>query len=133
MKIKIEGFSIDQRDSVAFAAALRFYRTDQSVVSANGKRVPKPGAWLLAEEVILEARGHSLVMPDVELEATAEAGMEGLQFYMSVHVDREGRETWHDGEEFILPAGLGPRIEFAKVLLWNLERRGVIAPGQLDA
>jgi hypothetical protein len=35
-------------------------------------------------------------------------------------------------EEVLLPSDLGPVVNFSFLLLWNLERLGIIAPGQLD-
>jgi hypothetical protein len=73
-----------------------------------------------------------LTIPDVELPPTTE---HGVQFYNLVLVDQAGNEKWHADEELTLPADLPDEFEgqldFPGWLLYNLERKGVIAPGQL--
>ena len=47
----------------------------------------------------------------------------------------DGREVWNADEQIVFPRAcvetFGGDVSFTGLLLWNLEQRGVIAPGQL--
>lgn len=66
----------------------------------DGAFVPRPGAWEMVREIPLRVDGRRLTIPDVELEHT---GPGGYHFYTLVHVRPDGREVWHEGDEFTFP------------------------------
>jgi hypothetical protein len=130
--MRIEGFTIRPQDPPA-GALWRFYGTREAVLDEHGNERPRPNRWELVREVrARRGRGGRYTLPDFELEPTCR---DGWRFYALVIVDDEGRETWHAGEELVLTAetarALGGSVDLCGLLLWNLEREGLIAPGQL--
>jgi hypothetical protein len=110
----------------------RFYGTRYAVES-SGEAKPHPNAgWEVVREVRAQIRRGRYTLPDFELELTGESG---YRFYNPVMVDREGRETWHADNEIVLTpetvAALGGEVSVTGLLLYNLELKGIIAPGQL--
>ena len=110
---------------------LRIYGTKEVFRGPGGRLRPEPGSWELVREVRSEIRRGTYVMPDFELELT---GPGGWRFYDEVRVTRDGRELWHPDQEMIFPRELvaecGGEVGYVTLHLYNLERRGVIAPGQ---
>jgi hypothetical protein len=83
-------------------------------------------------EVKVRSRRGRIIVTDFELEPTDAPGESGVRLYKiaAVYEGRE-REAGAD-DELLLPSELGPRVGLEYLLLWNLERLGIIAPGQLE-
>ncbi len=128
--ITIEGWDIDRAKNIHGVKATRIYESREAVDLAGGGRLAPLDSWQLRCEVLWLEKGHRVQMENFQLEPTD--SKEGPQLYIGVIVDGEGCVWWNKAEEFELPAHLGPTISYTKLLLWNLERQGVIAPGQLD-
>jgi hypothetical protein len=130
--MKIKGFTIKPADPSACARLWRFYGTRETVKGDDGRERPHPNRWELVREVRAETEGEYYTLPDFDLPRT-EPGR--WRFYNPVMVDAEGRETWHADNEIVLPRAaanaLGGDVDIARLLLYNLELKGSIAPGQL--
>lgn len=131
--MKINGFTIEPSEPEKCARAFRFYGTRETVTDAGGEERPHPNRWELVREVRAEQEGGRYTLPDFDLPRT-EPGR--WRYFYPVPVMPDGREVWHAGEEITVPRAcveaLGGRLNFATLLLWNLEQKGVIAPGQLS-
>ena len=131
--MKIQGFTVTPENADAErAAAFRFYGTREVVTDESGTERPHPNRWSLVREVQTVKDGDAFTLPAFELPRT-EPGR--WRFYHVVPVLPGGREVWHADEEITMPRAcveaFGGDVDFIGLLLWNLERRGVIAPGQL--
>jgi hypothetical protein len=130
--MKITGFTITPEDPAGCARAFRFYGTRETVEGDGGTERPHPNRWELVREVRAVADGETYTLPDFDLPRT-EPGR--WRFFYPVPVMPDGGEVWHADAEITLPRAcvetLGERLNFATLLLWNLEQKGVIAPGQL--
>jgi hypothetical protein len=131
--MKVQGFTITPSgDPAKLATAFRFYGTRETVEDDAGRERPHPNRWQLVREVRMERDGDTLTLPDFDLPRT-EPGR--WRFYYPVTVFADGRELWHADEEITMPRAcvetLGEHLNFTTLLLWNLEQKGVIAPGQL--
>lgn len=97
-----------------------------------GSVKPQPGSWELVKELEIKRKRGMVTLPDFELEPTR---IGGWRFYYLVPVDGEGRETWHAENDLIFPREMieefGEPLDVATLLLYNLELKGQIAPGQL--
>lgn len=124
MKIVIEGWGIDNKKNTSGLAAVRIYATDEVHFFPPHTRKPKSNTWRLVHEAKLKTLRGKVIMPDIELDATAEDGQPGTQLYTHVAVDSGGREVWHDGNEFVLPASLGERIHLYELTVYNMKLRG---------
>ena len=131
-EMKIKGFRIKPANASACARLWRFYGTRETVRDDAGHERPHPNRWELVREVRAETDGDYYALPDFDLPRT-EPGR--WRFYNPVMVDAERRETWHADNENVLPRAavnaLGGEVDIAGLLLYNLELKGVIAPGQL--
>lgn len=131
--MKIQGFTVTPKDPTREGAeAFRFYGTREVVTNDAGEERPHPNRWQLVREVRIERDGDTLTLPDFDLPRT-EPGR--WRFYYVVPLMPGGREVWHPDEEITMPRvcveTLGDDLSFATLSLWNLEQKGVIAPGQL--
>lgn len=130
--MKISGFSVQPKDPTACAVAFRFYGTRETVTTDDGEERPHPNRWELVREVAVRVDGPDYTLPDFDLPRT-EPGR--WRFFYPVPVMPGGRELWHADEEITFPRAcvetLGEHLSYATLILWNLERKGVIAPGQL--
>lgn len=130
--MKIKGFTVTpERDPAELATAFRFYGTRETITGAAGEERPHPNRWQLVREVRTVTEGGRYTIPDFDLPRT-EPGR--WRFFYPVPVI-DGREVWHADEEITLPRAcvetFGGDMDFAQLFLWNLEQKGVIAPGQL--
>lgn len=131
MAITIEGWNLAREPRRHYVTAFRFYGARDVKQTAEGVRPARADAWRLVREVKVNSRRGRLTVPDFELEPTdAETSSARLYKIAAVYEGRE-QEAGLDSE-LLLPAALGPRVGLAYLLLWNLERLGIIAPGQLD-
>lgn len=130
--MRVKGFTVKPTDPAALASAFRFYGTRETVKDADGNERPHPNRWELVREVQTVTEGEDYTLPDFDLPRT-EPGR--LRFYYPVPVMPDGREVWNVGEEIVFPRAcvetFGGDVSFTGLLLWNLEQRGEIAPGQL--
>lgn len=131
--MKVKGFTITpERPDAEFAVAFRFYGTREAVVNDAGEERPHPNRWGLVCEVQAVTEGSRYTLPDFDLPRT-EPGR--WRYFYPVPVMPDGRELWHADEEITMPRAcvetFGDRLDFVGLLLWNLEQKGVIAPGQL--
>ena len=131
--MKIQGFTVTPQDPGAESAtAFRFYGTRETVTDESGAERPHPNRWSLVREVQTVTEGGAYTLPDFDLPRT-EPGR--WRFFYPVPVMPGGREVWHADDEITFPRAcvetLGEHLSFATLLLWNLERKGVIAPDQL--
>lgn len=133
MKIPIEGFSFKPTDPKRSHLIWRVYGARDVFTYPNGQVKPQPDTWELVTELRVKQTRARVTLPNFELEDT-DTGP--YRFYNLVLLDGEGREKWHDDNEMVLPASLpedfGGRLDVAEWLLYNLELKGVIAPGQLN-
>lgn len=130
MAIKIHESLITPENPSSHCKRWRVYGTRKALY-AGGNLSALPGSWELVTEFELKQSGRKVGFPSFELEPTDEGEW---VFYSLVPVDESGREIWHEGEELSLPRDLPEafeRLDVATWMLWNLERRGVIAPGQI--
>lgn len=129
----VRGFSIKSEDPAACHLVWRFYGTKEVFTYPDGRVKPQPGSWELVREVTAELRRGTYTLPDFELDLT---GPGGWRFYNDVLVTHDGRELWHPDQEFIFPrefvAECGGEVEIVGLLLYNLELKGGIAPGQWE-
>ena len=132
--MKVEGFSYRKTPGAPVNVPVwRFYGTREVFRYPDGTIRPQPGSWeLVTEFKIRDARGR-VTLPAFELEPTR---IGGWRFYNLVLVDAEGRETWHADNEILFPPEMieefGGSVDVATLMLYNLELKGVIAPGQLN-
>jgi len=131
--MRVQGFSITTEDPAACADAFRFYGTRETVTDDAGAERPHPNRWRLVREVRAVRDGADYTLPDFDLPRT-EPGR--WRYFYPVPVMPGGREVWHADGEIMLPRAavnaLGGSVDFAGLLLYNLELKGVIAPGQLN-
>jgi hypothetical protein len=129
--MKVKGFSIKPQGEGPYHPLWRFYGTKEVFKYPDGTVKPQPGSWEIVCEVRLKVgRGRMTFLP-FELELTRPGGW---RFYNLVPVDREGQEIWHPDNEIIFPremTGMFEEIDLPTLLLYNLEMKGVIEPGQL--
>lgn len=130
--MRVKGFKIKPSDPAACAQVFRFYGTREAVTDGAGVERPHPNRWELVREVQAETEGDYYTLPDFDLPRT-EPGR--WRYFYPVPVMPDGREVWNADEEITLPRAcvetLGDHLDFTTLLLWNLEQKGVIAPGQL--
>lgn len=126
----IEGWEIAREPGRRYVTAFRFYGARNVVHTAEGPRPERADSWRLVREVRVKTKGGSVTLPDFELEPTDAPGAPRLYKVASVFMGREKDSGAED--ELLLPSSLGERLNFARLLLWNLERLKIIAPGQLD-
>jgi hypothetical protein len=128
----IKGYKFKPQDGGGGSAAWRFYGTREVFQYSSGAVKPQPGSWELVKELEIKRKRGMVTLPDFELELTQ---VGGWRFYYLVPVDSEGRETWHADNDLIFPREmieeLGEPLDVATLLLYNLELKGTIAPGQL--
>jgi hypothetical protein len=108
----------------------RVYGTRQTFTRSDGRLAPMPATW----ELVAERSRGKVGFPTFELEPT---DGESYRFYKLICLDDEGKEVWHrDDEPLTLPSTLPdefePPFDVPTWLLWNLERVGAIAPGQIE-
>ena len=131
MAIKISGFMIRPQPKSGYFLTWRIYGTKKVF---EGRRASSPASREFVTEFKLVRRGGKIGFPDLELEPTDRG--DGWKFYQLVAVDEAGNEQWNKDEELTLPLHLPDELErplnVPTWLLWNLERTGVIAPGQLN-
>lgn len=128
----IKGWSIAREPRRHYVTAFRFYGARQVQHTARGPRPARADSWRLVREVKVRSRRGLLTLPDFELEATDAPNGLGVCLYKIAAI-YEGREQEAGAdEELLLPSDLGTCVDFGFLLLWNLERLGIIAPGQLD-
>lgn len=128
----ILGWSIEREPRRHYVTAFRFYGAREVRQTAQGLRPARADSWRLVREVKVRSRRGRLTVPDFELEPTDELNGSGIRLYKVAAV-YEGRELEAGPDaELLLPSDLGDRIDFVFLLLWNLERLGIIAPGQLN-
>ncbi len=123
-QVTVEGFTVDAAHNVSGFVEIRFYETDQVFVFPNSVRRPRPNTWRLKCAMPLKVRRGQVTCPDIVLQATTEAGEPEPQLYAHVLVDAAGREYWSEGNEFVLPAVLGPSIHLFDLTVFNLKLRG---------
>jgi hypothetical protein len=131
--MRVKGFTITPTDPDAERAALfRFYGTRETVTDDAGEERPHPNRWSLVREVRALVDGAAYTLPDFDLPRT-EPGR--WRFFFPVVVMPDGREVWHADAEITFPRAcvetFDGDVSFAGLLLWNLERKGHVAPGQL--
>lgn len=129
----IEGWNLEREPRRHYVTAFRFYGAREVQHTAQGLLPARADSWRLVREVKVRSRRGRLIVPDFELEPTDAPGESGVRLYKMAAV-YEGREQYAGADEelLLLPTELGPRVGLAYFLLWNLERLGIIAPGQLD-
>ena len=132
--IKIHGHLFTPTNGKPCVPHWRIYGTKKTFNFEDGRLAPMPGSWELVTEFDLKQARGKVGFPDFKLEPTVEGG---FRFYKMIAVDEAGKETWHNGDDpLTLPPDLPDEFErpfdVATWLLWNLERNGVIAPGQLN-
>jgi hypothetical protein len=111
----------------------RIYGTRKVFTYPSGRRAPQPGTWELVKEVHLTLKRGRVTIPAVELEPT---DGHGWQFYNPVFVDADGQEKWHPHNEITLTQAMVDEFEEGEFcmgawMLYNMELKGEIAPGQL--
>ena len=133
MKIKIHGNMFTPTNGGPYVNTWRVYGSRKALKYSDGKETVMPGTWEFVTEFELKKSRGKMGFPTLELEPTGEGG---LLFYKLVPLKPDGEEIWHkDDEPLTLPASLPeefePPFDFGTWVLWNLERVGDIAPGQL--
>jgi hypothetical protein len=132
MGIKIHGYDFKPTAGGPHHLSWRIYGTKKVFSYSDGRVGPLPASWEFVTEFRLKSARGKVGFPDFELEPTDTGDW---KFYSLVSLDADGHEVWHKDEELTLPHDLPdefePPFDIATWLLWNLERKGVIAPGQL--
>lgn len=129
----VKGFSFKPRDAAKYHPVWRFYGTKEVFQYPDGRVKPQPGSWELVCEVKVEMKRGKVTLPDFELELTQPGGW---RFYNPVLVADDGQEKWQSDEELIFPREMlaefdEDEINIGTLILYNMELRGEIAPGQL--
>jgi hypothetical protein len=130
--MKLKGFTHGADSPEPAYPVIRFYGTKEVFKYPDGTVKPQPGSWeLVCEFEIRRSRGRWR-SPAFELEFTQPGGW---RFYNFVVATRQGQETWHPDNDIIFPREMweefGGEVDWPTLLLYNLELKGVIAPGQL--
>jgi hypothetical protein len=127
----VKGYSFKPTEPGGLHPLWRIYGTKRVVGGRGGEVKPLTGSWELVREIEIDVRPTRVTIPDFDLEFTREGGW---RFYDLAVVTRDGREIRHAGEEFVFPREIvercGGEVDVAELLLYDLERRGVIVPGQ---
>jgi hypothetical protein len=133
MAIKIKGFMFKPIESDPHCLAWRVYGTKKVFNYPDGRLAPLPQTWELVTEFKLKQARGKVGFPDFELEPT---DGDSWRFYNLVPLDASGKEMWHKDDELTLPADLPmefePPFDVGTWLLWNMENKGIIEPGQLE-
>jgi hypothetical protein len=133
MSIKITGYLFTPKEGGPCTPQWRIYGTKKVFNYEDGRLAPLPASWELVAEFEMKNSRGKIGFPDFKLEPTTETGW---RFYRMIGVDKTGKEIWHKDDTPLtlppdLPEEFEPPFDVATWLLWNLEREGVIAPGQL--
>jgi hypothetical protein len=133
MGIKIRGHLFKPVEDKPLCMTWRVYGTKKAFTYADGRLAPLPASWEFVTEFKLRSSRGKFGFPEFELEPTDTE--DGWKFYNLVPLDADGKEIWHKDNELALPHHLPeefePPFDVATWLLWNLENKGLIAPGQL--
>jgi len=132
MGIKIHG-NMFKPEGKSYIHLWRIYGTKKSFKYSDGRLAPLPQSWEFVTEFKIKKSRGKIGWPTIELEPT---DGDGYKFYNLIGVKGEGQEIWHEDNELTLPHDLPdefePPFDFGTWILWNLERVGAIAPGQIE-
>lgn len=133
--LKLHGFLFKPAEARNLNLSVwRVYGTRQAFIYPGGRVAAQPGTWEFITEFLTVKKRGRVGFPDIELEPTT---ADGWQFYNLVPLDENGKEVWHADNELILPQTLPNEFEgeldVPSWILWNLEKKGLIAPGQLQS